>query len=67
VKLVRSWGGVSIVYRKSLQDSPAYRLNHEEVIKSLEEGICFVERLDPVGAIADGCGKLAGITSSASA
>jgi NADPH-dependent glutamate synthase beta subunit-like oxidoreductase/NAD(P)H-flavin reductase len=62
VDLVRSWGGVSIVYRKSLQDSPAYRLNHEEVIKSLEEGISFVERLDPVGATADGCGKLAGIT-----
>ncbi len=38
-RLVRSWGGVTIVYRKRLLDSPAYRLNHEEVIKSLEEGI----------------------------
>jgi len=36
-RLVRAWGGVTIVYRKRLQDSPAYRLNHEEVIKSLEE------------------------------
>jgi len=35
-RLVRAWGGVTIVYRKRLQDSPAYRLNHEEVIKSLE-------------------------------
>ena len=39
VPLVRGWGGVSLVYRKRLQDSPAYRLNHEEVIKALEEGI----------------------------
>ena len=36
-----------------LQDSPAYRLNHEEVIKSLEEGIRFAERLNPVECIPD--------------
>ena len=48
-RLVRSWGGVTIVYRKRLQDSPAYRLNHEEVIKSLEEGIGFVECMSPDG------------------
>ncbi len=53
VKLVRAWGGVSLVYRKSLQDSPAYRLNHEEVTKSLEEGIQYVECMDPKAAIPD--------------
>ena len=37
--LVREWGGVNIAYRKRLVDSPAYRLNHEEVIKALEEGL----------------------------
>src|ERR1700741_2427414 len=37
IALVRSWGGVSIAYRKRMVDSPAYRLNHEEVIKALEE------------------------------
>src|SRR5439155_3197759 len=31
IPLVRSWGGVTIAYRKSLIDSPAYRLNYEEV------------------------------------
>ena len=31
VPLVRPWGGVTLAYRKRLQDSPAYRLNHEEV------------------------------------
>src|SRR4029077_20613960 len=43
VPLVRSWGGVTIAYRKRMVDSPAYRLNHEEVIKALEEGITFAE------------------------
>jgi NADPH-dependent glutamate synthase beta subunit-like oxidoreductase/NAD(P)H-flavin reductase len=52
-RLVRSWGGVTIVYRKRLQDSPAYRLNHEEVIKSLEEGIAFVECMSPVACLLD--------------
>ena len=38
VPLVRGWGGVTLAYRKQMIDSPAYRLNHEEVIKALEEG-----------------------------
>jgi NADPH-dependent glutamate synthase beta subunit-like oxidoreductase/NAD(P)H-flavin reductase len=50
VPLIRKWGGVTVVYRKSLHDSPSYRLNHEEVIKSLEEGIYFWEKLSPVEA-----------------
>jgi NADPH-dependent glutamate synthase beta subunit-like oxidoreductase/NAD(P)H-flavin reductase len=53
IKLVRGWGGVSLVYRRSLTESPAYRLNHEEVAKALEEGIRFIERLSPVEALAD--------------
>jgi len=53
VPLVRSWGGVSLAYRKRLQDSPAYRLNHEEVQKALEEGINFVECMNPVEAVPD--------------
>jgi NAD(P)H-flavin reductase len=53
IALVRGWGGVSIAYRKRMVDSPAYRLNHEEVIKALEEGIAFVETVNPVEAIPD--------------
>lgn len=53
IPLVRSWGGVSLIYRKRLQDSPAYRLNHEEVQKALEEGIDFVECMNPVEAVPD--------------
>ncbi len=47
VPLVRQWGGVTLAYRKRLQDAPAYRLNHEEVAKALEEGITFAENLEP--------------------
>ena len=60
-RLVRAWGGVTIVYRKRLQDSPAYRLNHEEVIKSLEEGIRFAECLNPVECIPDAFGAVSEI------
>src|SRR5207244_9549119 len=58
VSLVRSWGGVTIAYRKRMVDSPAYRLNHEEVIKALEEGIVFAENLNPVEAVPDSRGAL---------
>ena len=53
IPLVQSWGGVSLIYRKRLQDSPAYRLNHEEVQKALEEGINFVECMNPAEAVPD--------------
>ena len=53
VPLVRGWGGVTLAYRKKMTDSPAYRLNHEEVIKALEEGIHFAEGLDPKEIVAN--------------
>ncbi|MDQ3744552.1 MAG: FAD-dependent oxidoreductase [Acidobacteriota bacterium] len=61
VPLVRSWGGVTIVYRKRLLDSPAYRLNHEEIIKSLEEGISIIESLSPAEAVADEHGAVSAV------
>jgi NADPH-dependent glutamate synthase beta subunit-like oxidoreductase/NAD(P)H-flavin reductase len=61
VSLVRSWGGVSLVYRKRLQDSPAYRLNHEEVQKALEEGINIVELMTPTEAVPDEYGAVKAI------
>ncbi len=46
-RLVESWGGVTIAYRRRLIDAPSYTLNHEEVAKALEEGIRFAEGLSP--------------------
>ncbi len=58
IPLVRAWGGVTIAYRKGVTDSPAYRLNHEEVIKAFEEGIAYAESLSPVEALADEYGHV---------
>jgi NADPH-dependent glutamate synthase beta subunit-like oxidoreductase/NAD(P)H-flavin reductase len=58
VPLVRAWGGVTIAYRKSMLDSPAYRLNHEEVIKAFEEGIAYADCLSPVEAVPDEFGHV---------
>jgi NADPH-dependent glutamate synthase beta subunit-like oxidoreductase/NAD(P)H-flavin reductase len=52
-RLLDRWGGVTLAYRKGLNDSPAYRLNHEEVAKSLEEGIHYLEHVTPVEALLD--------------
>jgi NADPH-dependent glutamate synthase beta subunit-like oxidoreductase/NAD(P)H-flavin reductase len=46
--LLKSWGGVTIAYRRRLIDSPSYTLNHEEVEKALEEGVVFAEGLTPL-------------------
>ncbi len=46
--LLRSWGGATILYRKSINDSPAYRINHEEMIKAFEQGIYFIEHATPI-------------------
>ncbi|HWS86350.1 MAG TPA: FAD-dependent oxidoreductase [Pyrinomonadaceae bacterium] len=61
IPLVRAWGGVSIVYRKRLIDSPAYRLNHEEVSKALEEGIHFIENMSPAEAVPDEHGAVSAV------
>jgi NAD(P)H-flavin reductase/NADPH-dependent glutamate synthase beta subunit-like oxidoreductase len=57
-RLVKEWGGSHIAYRRAMEESPAYRLNHEEIIKALEEGIGFIENVDPVEAIPDASGAL---------
>ncbi|MFO0741315.1 MAG: FAD-dependent oxidoreductase [Labilithrix sp.] len=56
--LLDKWGGVSLVYRRSVLESPAYRLNHEEVQKSLEEGVRYIENLSPTEAVLDSYGHV---------
>ena len=53
IKLLHSWGGVSVVYRKNMQDSPAYKRNHEELIKALEEGLLYVPLFAPIAIRCD--------------
>jgi len=56
--LVEAWGGVTLFYRKGIVDAPAYRQNHEEIAKALEEGIALAEGMSPLGANADEYGHL---------
>jgi NADPH-dependent glutamate synthase beta subunit-like oxidoreductase/NAD(P)H-flavin reductase len=56
--LIDRWGGVTLFYRKGIDESPAYRQNHEEIVKALEEGIGLAEGMDPHAAIADEYGHL---------
>jgi NADPH-dependent glutamate synthase beta subunit-like oxidoreductase/NAD(P)H-flavin reductase len=56
--LIDAWGGVTIAYRRRLHDSPAYRLNHEEVAKALEEGVRVLEEATPRAAVPDEFGAL---------
>ncbi|MEA3194334.1 MAG: hypothetical protein QOD26_2667 [Betaproteobacteria bacterium] len=63
--LLKSWGGVTIAYRRRLVDSPSYTLNHEEVEKALEEGITFAEGLTPVRIEVDEHGHAQAVCFSA--
>ncbi|HEV7238557.1 MAG TPA: FAD-dependent oxidoreductase [Thermoanaerobaculia bacterium] len=58
IPLVRGWGGVTIAYRKTMLDSPAYRLNFEEIEKAFEEGIAYAEMISPVEAVSDEYGHV---------
>ena len=57
VGLLHTWGGVTVVYRKHLQNSPAYQRNHEELIKALEEGILYAPCFAPTAIMCDDTGQ----------
>lgn len=60
-KLIRKWGGVRIVYRKRMQDSPAYRNNHYELEQALQEGVLYMENLSPEEFLLDENGAASGL------
>ena len=53
LRMLKKWGGVKILYRKDIENSPSYRLNHEEIAKALEEGIMFVNNVVPQKIVLD--------------
>jgi NADPH-dependent glutamate synthase beta subunit-like oxidoreductase/NAD(P)H-flavin reductase len=61
IALLQSWGGATLVYRKTLADAPAYRLNHEEVELAMQEGIYFIENGNPIGIEVDKTGAANGL------
>ena len=60
-ELIRSWGGVTVVYRRSLVEAPSYTLNHEEVAKALEEGIAILDQTTPEAVEVDEQGHAVGL------
>ncbi len=56
--LLESWGGVTLYYRKGIEDSPAYRQNAEEITEALDEGIRLAPGMSPVAALEDGFGHI---------
>lgn len=59
--LLESWGGVTMFYRKGIEDSPAYRQNAEEITEALDEGIRLAPGMSPLEAIEDQNGHIAGV------
>jgi NADPH-dependent glutamate synthase beta subunit-like oxidoreductase/NAD(P)H-flavin reductase len=58
IELLNSWGGSTIAYRRQMTGSPSYQLNHEEIIKALEQGIRFAELLAPTAVDVDEYGHV---------
>ncbi len=58
---IRRYGGVSIVYRRCMQHSPAYRRNHEELQECLNVGVHYRESLQPVSVLCDDFGHVSGL------
>ena len=58
---LRSLGGVKLVYRKEIEASPAYRLNHEEIELALKQGIEIVENATPIEFAQDESGWLSAL------
>ncbi|MBF0561062.1 MAG: FAD-dependent oxidoreductase [Alphaproteobacteria bacterium] len=61
LELLDSWGGATMVYRRKLVESPAYKNNPEEVVKALEEGIHICEGAAPVAVELDRYGHACGL------
>lgn len=53
IPLLQKWGGSTVIYRKELQNAPAFSLNVEEVQKALEEGIFIKDQTIPIDFITD--------------
>ena len=59
--LVNAWGGVTMFYRKTIADSPAYRQNHEEINEALTEGIQLAPNMNPLETRTDEFGALCAV------
>lgn len=53
LEILKKIGGVTICYRGQIKNSPAYRLNHEEIEHATALGVQFREQMTPSRLITD--------------
>ncbi len=63
-KVFNKLGGATVYYRGRLQDSPAYKLNHEELIYTLALGVDFKENMQPLRINTDKYGHVESVEFS---
>ena len=61
--LLQAWGGVTVLYRRTLAESPAWRTNPAEVMHALDEGIRFAERVQPTHFESDASGEVTAVAA----
>lgn len=59
--LLQTWGGVTVLYRRSLAESPAWRTNPTEVMHALDEGIRIAEHVQPTHFETDSFGAVCAV------
>lgn len=57
-ELLWQWGGVTLLYRRSIQESPAYCKNSLELQKAMEEGVLYREYQTPQAFLTDQEGRV---------
>jgi NADPH-dependent glutamate synthase beta subunit-like oxidoreductase/NAD(P)H-flavin reductase len=57
-KFLDELGGATLIYRKALTQSPAFKLNRDELEKALQEGISVEEGIEPKGYKLDQYGSV---------
>ncbi|MCZ6920264.1 MAG: FAD-dependent oxidoreductase, partial [Rickettsia endosymbiont of Ixodes persulcatus] len=63
-KVFNKLGGSTIYYRGKLQESPAYKLNHEELIYAMALGVDFRENMQPLRINTDKYGHVESVAFS---
>jgi NADPH-dependent glutamate synthase beta subunit-like oxidoreductase/NAD(P)H-flavin reductase len=63
-QLISTMGGVTLMYRKDITQSPAFTLNRDELTKALSEGIKVITGISPVGYTLDPFGAVLGLKTS---
>lgn len=64
LEIIQKLGGVTICYRKNIKDSPAYRLNHEEIEHAIANGVKFIENVSPEKIDIDQFGSITSLNLS---